>query len=87
MSKGQHTTNTCARQPPKRKSTSAKSAEAPKPRLSKLARENHITAAEEAEIKEAFQLFAIPSADIDVAGFEDEKEGVIPTTDVRRALM
>ncbi|KAK0615970.1 hypothetical protein B0T17DRAFT_497324, partial [Bombardia bombarda] len=50
-----------------------------RPRQSKLAKENKITAQEEAEIKEAFSLFAEP--------MDGEKEGVIPIGDVRRAMM
>ncbi|KAL2179139.1 uncharacterized protein P884DRAFT_321842 [Thermothelomyces heterothallicus CBS 202.75] len=48
-------------------------------RLSKLAKENDITAEEEAEIREAFSLFAEP--------MEGEKEGVMPIGEVRRALI
>ncbi|KAL2119370.1 hypothetical protein VTJ04DRAFT_6330 [Mycothermus thermophilus] len=48
-------------------------------RQSKLAKEHNITAEEEAEIREAFSLFAEP--------MESEKEGVIPIGDVRRALI
>ncbi|KAL2160659.1 hypothetical protein VTH06DRAFT_1347 [Thermothelomyces fergusii] len=48
-------------------------------RLSKLAKENGITAEEEAEIREAFSLFAEP--------MEGEKEGVMPIGEVRRALI
>lgn len=48
-------------------------------RQSKLAKEHDITAQEEAEIKEAFSLFAEP--------MDGEKEGVIPIDDVRRAMM
>jgi hypothetical protein len=44
-----------------------------------LAKEHNITAQEEAEIKEAFGLFSEP--------MDGEKEGVIPTGDVRRAMM
>ena len=51
----------------------------PKERQSKLAKEHNITAREEAEIKEAFGLFAEP--------LEGEKEGVIPIDDVRRAMV
>ncbi|KAI9760866.1 MAG: hypothetical protein M4579_001367 [Chaenotheca gracillima] len=49
----------------------------PQERRSKLARENNISAAEEAEIKEAFELF----------GTEDGGEQVIHVEDVRRALI
>lgn len=57
-----------------------------KPRLSKLAKENNLSAEEEAEIKEAFQLFTT-EPDEDNEEFAKEKEGVIKTQDVRRALM
>lgn len=70
-------------QPAKRKAPSGASAgaskPAPKKRQSKLAKENNITAEEEAEIKEAFSLFSEP--------MEGEKEGAIPIDDVRRAMM
>ncbi|CAK7263148.1 hypothetical protein SEPCBS57363_000420 [Sporothrix epigloea] len=49
------------------------------PRPSKLARENNITAQEEAEIREAFGLFAEP--------MDGEKDGVLPIGDLRRALI
>ena len=68
-------------QPPKRKQP-ASSASASKPTLkrrSKLAKENDITAEQEAEIQEAFGLFVQES--------EDSKEGVIPIGDVRRCLI
>ena len=52
-----------------------------------MARENDITASEESEVKEAFHLFSVPVAELDVGGFEGEKEGVMPTPDVRRALV
>lgn len=64
-------------QPAKRKPAAA--AAAPKERQSKLAKEHSITAREEAEIKEAFALFSEP--------MDGEKEGVIPTSDVRRAMV
>lgn len=62
--------------PPKRK---APGDTAPKERQSKLAKEHNISAREEREIKEAFALFAEP--------MDGEKEGVIPTKDVRRAMI
>ncbi|CAK7223934.1 hypothetical protein SCUCBS95973_005347 [Sporothrix curviconia] len=73
--------------PPKRKasaSTAAASSSAAAnttkiPRPSKLARENNITAQEEAEIREAFGLFAEP--------MDGEKDGVLPIGDLRRALI
>nr|CDP25328.1 Putative protein of unknown function [Podospora anserina S mat+] len=50
------------------------------PKQSRLAKEHNVTPQEEAEIREAFSLFAEP--------MEGEgREGVIPTHDVRRALM
>ncbi len=52
-------------------------------RRSKLAKENDITAEEEAEIKSAWALFSIDDAD----GYEDEKEGVIQTESVQKALV
>lgn len=70
------------KQPPKRKSGGAAESGAPGragARQSKLAKEHDITAQEEAEIKEAFSLFAEP--------MDGEKEGVIPIDDVRRAMM
>lgn len=68
--------------PAKRKAQSGPagaSKPAPKKRQSKLAKEHNITAEEEAEIKEAFGLFAEP--------LDGEKEGVIPIDDVRRAMI
>lgn len=59
-------------QPPKRKAQAA----APKPtqkRRSKLAKENDISADDEAEIQEAFNIFA--------------QDGSIPTADIRRCLI
>ena len=70
------------RKPPKRRPPAQIIAQEKKARQSKIAKENNISADEEGEIKEAFQLFSIPHQD-----FEDEKEGVIPIADVRRALM
>jgi hypothetical protein len=74
-------------QPPKRRrpaagassSAAASTSKATAARPSKLAKEHNLTAEEEAEIREAFSLFAEP--------MEGEKEGVIPIGDVRRALM
>ncbi|KAK3499278.1 uncharacterized protein B0T23DRAFT_434330 [Neurospora hispaniola] len=65
--------------PSKRKAATASSSKVGGPRQSKLAKENNITAQEEAEIKEAFSLFAEP--------MDGEKEGVIPIGDVRRAMI
>jgi Ca2+-binding EF-hand superfamily protein len=72
-------------QPPKRKapaSAVAKGKQPAKPRRSKLAQENDITAEDEHEIKEAWQLFSQEGVD----GYEDEKEGVIRTQDVRKCM-
>ncbi|KAJ5587193.1 uncharacterized protein N7459_002958 [Penicillium hispanicum] len=70
--------------PPKRRGAApSSSAAAPKrARASKLAKENNITAEEENEIKEVFQLFADAHDD-----FPAEKDGVIPREDVRKALV
>ncbi|KAJ4414551.1 hypothetical protein N0V85_003112 [Neurospora sp. IMI 360204] len=67
--------------PAKRKAATASSSKTTSggPRQSKLAKENNITAQEEAEIKEAFSLFAEP--------MDGEKQGVIPIGDVRRAMI
>lgn len=73
-------------QPPKRRgapASPATSSAAPKrARPSKLAKENNISAEEENEIKEVFQLFAEQNEE-----FPDEKIGVIPREDVRKALV
>ncbi|KAI9740264.1 MAG: hypothetical protein M1834_004842 [Cirrosporium novae-zelandiae] len=71
--------------PPKRRNPTAATAgpsTARKPRQSKLAKENNITAQQESDIKEAFSLFAQRHKD-----FPDEREGVVPILDVRRALI
>ncbi|KAK1237676.1 hypothetical protein MKX07_006804 [Trichoderma sp. CBMAI-0711] len=64
-------------QPPKRKSGGHSTA--PKPRQSKLAKEHNVSAQEEAEIKEAFSLFAEP--------MDGEKLGVLPINDLKSALI
>lgn len=71
-------------QPPKKRggSSSATASKRPKARQSKLAKENDVSGEEENEIKEVFHLFSIPHED-----FPDEKEGVIPREDVRKALV
>ncbi|KAF2083968.1 hypothetical protein K490DRAFT_50240 [Saccharata proteae CBS 121410] len=68
-------------QPPKKRGAKATAA-VPTPRRSKLARENDITAAQEAEIREAFGLFAVQHPD-----YEDQAEGVLKRADVRRCLI
>jgi hypothetical protein len=60
----------------------AKSKQPARARRSKLAQENEISAQDEAEIKDAWRVFAVH----DVEDFEDEKEGVMRTEDVRRAM-
>lgn len=71
-------------QPPKRRGAPSSSTgpREKRTRQSKLAKENGITGDEEAEIKEAFHLFSTKSDE-----YPTEKEGVIKTQDVRRALM
>jgi hypothetical protein len=54
----------------------------PVKRPSKLAKENGITAEQEAEIREAFGLFAVSHPE-----HEGSKEGVLKKSDVRRCLM
>ncbi|RAK95261.1 EF-hand superfamily Ca2+-modulated protein [Aspergillus ibericus CBS 121593] len=71
--------------PPKKRTATSHppSSSAPKrARPSKLAKENDISAEEENEIKEVFHLFSET-----VNEFADEKEGVIPREDVRKALV
>ncbi|KAJ5279236.1 pisatin demethylase [Penicillium angulare] len=69
--------------PPKRRGAPPSTSAGPKrARPSKLAKDNNISAEEENEIKEVFQLFADKHKD-----FPNEKEGVIPREDVRKALV
>lgn len=74
-------------QPPKKRGaappTAAPGKNKPRSRQSKLAKENDISGEEETEIKEVFHLFSTT----DVEAFQDEKEGVIPREDVRKALV
>ncbi|KAA6408609.1 MAG: hypothetical protein FRX48_07691 [Lasallia pustulata] len=65
--------------PPKRRPPAATPTQEKKARPSKLAKENNISAPEELEIKEAFSLFSIPDP--------SSKAEVIPTPDIRRALI
>lgn len=68
---------------PKRKraapqpSTSA----APRPKLSRLAKQNNVTAAQEEEIREAFSLYKVDHKD-----YADSAEGVLETKNVRHCL-
>ncbi|KIV93524.1 hypothetical protein PV10_04734 [Exophiala mesophila] len=76
---------------PPRKSTAKSSkpstSSTPKGRRSALAKENDITAEEEAEIKEAWNMFRLDANDQDVPEeFEDEKMGIVRTRDVSAAL-
>lgn len=80
-----HNPNLTPSQPPKKRGGAASSSAPAAPkrgRASKLAKENNITAEEENEIKEVFHLFSDKNTD-----FPDEKEGVIPREDVRKALV
>ncbi|CAG8957062.1 hypothetical protein HYFRA_00009263 [Hymenoscyphus fraxineus] len=63
----------------KRRAPSGPEPGPPKVRQSKLAKEHNITGTEENEIREAFSLFSEKR--------KGEKEGVIPTGDVRRAMI
>ncbi|CAG8976898.1 hypothetical protein HYALB_00003509 [Hymenoscyphus albidus] len=63
----------------KRRAPSGPEQGPPKVRQSKLAKEHNITGTEENEIREAFSLFSEKR--------KGEKEGVIPTGDVRRAMI
>ncbi|RMD42686.1 hypothetical protein DV735_g2400, partial [Chaetothyriales sp. CBS 134920] len=63
--------------------TSSKPTTTPTTRRSKLAKDYDISAEEEAEIKSAWSLFKLD----DTEGYEDEKEGVIETRDVQKALV
>ena len=70
-------------QPPRKRQTAPPTGKPPaKARRSKLAQENEISAEDEAQIKNAWQMFAVH----DLEGFEDEKEGVMRTEEVRRAM-
>lgn len=80
-----HTHNlTTLFQPPRRKqpAAAASTSKPPAKRRSKLAKENDISADQEAEILESFALFATQQPD-----YEDSKEGVIAASDVRRCLI
>lgn len=70
-------------QPPRRRPPVASTSKQPaKGRRSKLAQENEISAQDEVEIKDAWEMFAVH----DIEEFRDEKEGVMRTEDVRRAM-
>lgn len=79
----EYTRSLTRQQPPKRKQPVSKAPTA-KPaakRRSKLAKENDISAEEEAEIQEAYNIFRQDPEEI------DSKDGAIPTADVRRCLI
>lgn len=67
--------------PPKRKATRNTKAP-PKPRRSKLAKDNDISAETEREIQEAWAM----CAEEDIEGFEDEKDGVVATAKVKAVM-
>ncbi|KAL9109825.1 MAG: hypothetical protein Q9227_005528 [Pyrenula ochraceoflavens] len=71
------------RKPPASAASKGKGKHSGTKNRSKIAREHDITAEQEHEIKEAFLLFAQQN----VEDFEDEKDGVLRTQDVRRAMM
>ncbi|KAH8722458.1 hypothetical protein GQ44DRAFT_686964 [Phaeosphaeriaceae sp. PMI808] len=66
---------------PKHRASATKN-RAPVKRTSKLAKENGLSADQEAEIREAFTLFAVRHPEL-----EDSKEGVLRKDDVRRCLI
>ncbi|KAF2112966.1 EF-hand protein [Lophiotrema nucula] len=68
--------------PPKRGRAAATKTGLISKRPSKLAKEHGLTADQEAEIREAFGLFAVQHPD-----HEDSKEGVLRKDDVRRCLI
>lgn len=69
--------------PPKRKRTAPQPSTSapPKPKLSRLAKQNNITAAQEDEIREAFSLYKVDHRD-----YADEAEGVLEIKDTRHVL-
>jgi len=67
-------------QPPKRGARIK--APPPAKRPSKLAKDNGLSAQQEAEIREAFGLFAVSHPE-----YEEAEEGVLKKSDVRRCLM
>jgi len=67
--------------PPRRKAAANPKA-TPKPRRSKLAKDNDISTETEREIEEAWAM----CAEEDIEGFEDEKMGVIPTSKVKTVM-
>ncbi|KAF2871531.1 hypothetical protein BDV95DRAFT_594632 [Massariosphaeria phaeospora] len=68
--------------PPKRRAAASSKTALTAKRPSKLAKEHSLTADQEAEIREAFGLFAIQHPD-----YEGSKEGVLRRDDVRRCLI
>lgn len=71
------------KQPPKKSASNPNTTTTPRnQRQSKLAKEHSLSNSEEAEIKEVFHIFSAPHED-----FPQEREGVIPREDVRKALV
>ncbi|KAK1145294.1 hypothetical protein N8T08_004455 [Aspergillus melleus] len=68
--------------PPKKRSAPSAGSAPKRARQSKLAKENDLTGEEENEIKEVFHIFSTTNEE-----FPNEKEGVIPCEDVRKALV
>ncbi|PLB44250.1 hypothetical protein P170DRAFT_430154 [Aspergillus steynii IBT 23096] len=68
--------------PPKKRSAPSAGSAPKRARQSKLAKENDVTGEEENEIKEVFHIFSTKNDE-----FKNEKEGVIPCEDVRKALV
>ncbi len=70
--------------PPKKKAaaTPKASKSAPKGRRSKLAKDNDLSAEDEREIQEAWAIYR----DDSIGGYEDEKEGVIPTSKAKMVM-
>ncbi|KAH7113842.1 EF-hand superfamily Ca2+-modulated protein [Dendryphion nanum] len=75
-----HCKSIASNMPPKRRAAAPTKIVAKRP--SKLAKENGLNADQEAEIREAFGLFAVHHPE-----HEDSKEGVIRRDDVRRCLI
>lgn len=75
-------------QPPKRTRAQAAAPAETQQRRSKLAKENNISASEEAEIQEAFNIFAQPRSDPKGKGKADTlADMILPTPSLRKALI
>lgn len=64
---------------PAKKRVNATPKAAPKPRRSKLAKDNDLTVEQEREIQEAWSLYC----EDDASGYGDQKQGVVATSNVR----